>query len=160
MIEYCLYLDGAVIRFSNGSLLTIYFNENSGKVYFRYKTRTITQIKHPGIFLGVDNYGTGYFLHNHYQFGKAHIVTEHEFSKGMPLYVYAEKCSNAPLNIIKRGLDEVLRAEIYKPLSYNCQTFINTVCYNQRRSEDVESWINRVLVGSLAVYVLNNSSGR
>lgn len=56
---FYLYNNSVEIINNNGSTSTIYFNENSGKVYFRYKIGTISQVKHPGIFLGVDAYGIG-----------------------------------------------------------------------------------------------------
>lgn len=149
MRTYELHNNRVEIVNNNGSVFTIYFNENSGKVYFRYKIGTVSQIKHPGIFLGVDANGIGYFLHNHYHYGKAHITTEKEFAQGMPLYIYNEKCSNTPLRVIEIGLNEMLRGENYKPVSYNCQTFTNSACHNTRKSEDADKWIGRVLVGSL-----------
>ncbi|MBL7821229.1 MAG: hypothetical protein JNL65_11490 [Saprospiraceae bacterium] len=120
-----------------GSIFTIYFNERSGKVYFRYKIEAIYKIKHPGIYLGTDKFGNGYFLHNHPHYGKAHIVSEKEFSKDSQIYFYSEKCSNNPIEVIEIGLNEVLRGECYKPITWNCQTYANTACHNQRSSEDV-----------------------
>jgi hypothetical protein len=111
-------------------------------------------VKHPGIFLGVDAYGAGYFLHNHYHFGRAHITTQTEFVKGMPLYIYNEKCSNTPLKVIELGLKEILRRESYKPITYNCQTYTNTACHNQRKSEDADKWVGRAVLGGLALLLL------
>lgn len=130
-------------------MLTIHFNQNSGKVYYRYKINTISKVKHPGIFLGVDQFGNGLFLHNHYHVGTASIVTEHQFGQGYPLYLYGEKCSNSPLKVIELGLTQVLKEERYHFANYNCQTFTNTACHNQRKSEDVEKWTGRIFVGSL-----------
>lgn len=65
MKNFYLCNDRVEIVKSGGSIFTIYFNENSDKVYFRYKIGSISQVKHPGIFLGVDLNGVGYFLHNH-----------------------------------------------------------------------------------------------
>jgi len=149
MKNFYLYNNSVEIVNNNGSISTIYFNENSGKVYFRYKIGTLSNIKHPGIFLGVDLNGNGYFLHNHYHYGKAHITSEKEFAQGMPLYIYNGKCSNTPLKVIEVGLNEMLRGESYKPVSYNCQTYTNTACHNQRKSEDAEKWIGRAAAGVL-----------
>lgn len=147
MRTYTLYNNRVEIINNHGGIFTIYFNENSGKVYFRYKIGTISQIKHPGIFLGVDANGIGYFLHNHYHYGKAHITTERDFAQGMPLYIYNEKCSNTPLRVIEIGLNEMLRGESYKPVSYNCQTYTNTACHNTRKSEDADKWVGRIAAG-------------
>lgn len=160
MRNFYLYNNRVEIVKNDGSIFTIYFNENSGKVYFRYKIGTISKIKHPGIFLGVDTWGNGYFLHNHYHYGKAVIVTEREFTQNKPIYIYNEKCSNSPLKVIEIGLNEMLRGESYKPITYNCQTYTNTACHNQRKSEDAEKWIGRVFLGSLALLGLALVSGR
>ncbi len=149
MRTYKLYTNRVEIVNNNDSVFTIYFNKDSGKVYFRYKVGTISQIKHPGIFLGIDIYGNNYFLHNHYHYGKAHITSEKEFSQEMPLYIYNEKCSNTPLKVIEIGLNEMLRGESYKPISYNCQTFTNTACHNTRKSEDADKLVGRVALASL-----------
>ncbi len=154
MKYFYLYNDKVEIVKNDGSIFTIYFNENSGKVYNRYKIGTISQVKHAGIFLGVDINGVGYFLHNHYHYGKAHITTQKEFVKGMPLYIYNEKCSNTPLKVIEIGLNEILRGESYKPITYNCQTYTNTACYNQRKSADAEKWVGGILLSGLALLVL------
>ncbi len=151
MRNFDLYNNRVEIVKNDGSIFTIYFNENSGKVYFRYKIGTISKVKHPGIFLGVDTSGNGYFLHNHYHYGKATIVTEREFTQNKPIYIYNEKCSNAPLRVIEIGLNEMLRGESYKPITYNCQTYTNTACHNQRKSEDAEKWVSGILLGSLAL---------
>ena len=159
MKNFYLYNNSVEIVNNDRSIFTLYFNENSGKVYFRYKVGTISQVKHPGIFLGVDAYGVGYFLHNHYHFGKAHIASESEFKKGKSLYIYNEKCSNTPLKVIEIGLNEMLREESYKPITYNCQTFTNTACHNQRKSEDVDKWIGRVAMASFALLIFGAAFG-
>ncbi len=115
--------------------------------------------KHPVIFLGVDINGVGYFLHNHYHYGKAHITTQKEFVKGMPLHIYNEKCSNTPLKVIEIGLNEILRGESYKPITYNCQTYTNTACHNKRKSTDAEKWVGGVLLGGFALLVLGAAFG-
>jgi hypothetical protein len=159
MKNFYLYNDHVEIVKNDGNIFTIYFNENSGKVYYRFKVGTISQVKHPGIFLGVDAYGVGYFLHNHYHFGRAHVITETEFVKGMPLYIYNEKCSNTPLKVIELGLKEILRGESYKPITYNCQTYTNTACHSQRKSEDADKWVGRAVLGGLALLVLGAAFG-
>ena len=159
MNNYYLYKNRVEIVKNDGNIFTLYFNENSGKVYFRYKIGTVSQVKHPGIFLGVGAYGVGYFLHNHYHFGKAHIVSESEFKKGMPLYIYNEKCSNTSLKVIEIGLNEMLRGESYNPITYNCQTFTNTACHNKRKSDDAEKWVGGIVLGSLLLLGLSVAFG-
>lgn len=159
MRNYYLYNNRVEIVLNNGRIFTIYFNQNSGKVYFRYKIGTASNIKHPGIYLGVDSNGIGYFLHNHYHFGKAHITTMADFTKGMPLYIYNEKCSNTPLKVIEIGLNEILRGESYKPISYNCQTFTNTACHNKRKSADADKWVGGIALVSAAFLLIGALAG-
>ena len=159
MRTYKLHNNRVEIVKNNGRIFTIYFNQNSGKVYYRFKVGTLSKIKHPGIYLGEDAYGVGYFLHNHYQYGNAHITTIADFNKGMHLYIYNEKCTNAPLKVIKMGLNEILRGESYKPISYNCQTFTNTACHNQRKSADANKWVGGLVLGSLALLLISAIAG-
>jgi hypothetical protein len=160
MKNFYLYNDRVEIVKNDGSILTIYFNEHSGKVYYRFKIGTLSKVKHPGIYLGKDAYGVGYFLHNHYHYGKAHITNQNEFVKGMPLYIYNEKCSNTPLKVIEIGLNEIMRGESYKPITYNCQTYTNTACHNQRKSADAEKWVGGILLGSLALLLISAIAGK
>jgi hypothetical protein len=160
MKKFILYNNRVEIVNIYGQNLTIYFNQNSGKVYYRHKIGSLSKIKHPGIFLGVDVEGISYFLHNHYHIGKAHITTEFEFRQGMPIYIYSDKCSNEPLKVIEIGLNEILRGESYKPVNYNCQTYTNTACHNSRVSEDSNKWMSRVLFGSLMVITVGTLFSR
>ncbi|MCC6721483.1 MAG: hypothetical protein IT243_04720 [Bacteroidia bacterium] len=160
MRNFYLYNNRVEIVKNDGSVFTIYFNGNSGKVYFRYKIGTFSNVKHSGIFLGVDTWGTGYFLHNHYHFGKAHITTETEFKKGQPIHIYNEMCSNAPLKVIEIGLNEILRGESYKPITYNCQTYTNTACHNKRKSYDAEKWLGGIALASLAFIFIGAVAGK
>ena len=67
----------------------------------------------------------------------------------MPIYIYNEKCLNAPLKVIEIGLNELVRGKSYKPVTYNYQTYTNTACHNKRQSEDADKWMGGILVGSL-----------
>lgn len=159
MTNFYLYNNRVEIVKNDGSIFTIYFNQNSGKVYYRFKVGTLSKIKHPGIYLGKDANGVGYFLHNHYHYGKAHITIAAEFTKGLPLYLYNEKCSNSPLKVIEIGLNEILRGECYKPISYNCQTFTNTACHNQRKSADADKLVGGLVLGSIALLLISAIAG-
>jgi hypothetical protein len=130
--------------------LIIHFTENSGKVYYRYKIDTISGIKHPGISLGVDTNGIGYFLHNHYLNGKAVIVTEQEFAQSKPLYPYMNKSSNDVQRVIETALYEAAKGQQYHPITYNCQTYVNIVVHNKRESEDVNKWAG-ITLGAAAL---------
>ncbi|HMJ71392.1 MAG TPA: hypothetical protein VK508_20995 [Cyclobacteriaceae bacterium] len=137
------------IHLNEVRIITIYFNQNSGKVYYRSKINTISEIKHTGIYLGVDIYGTPYFIHNHYQGGRPSIVTLEDFSKGQTIQEYAHSPKNGAIEIIRKALEEVVRGEQYHPVHYNCQTLVNIACNLKRQSEDVDKWMGRLFLGSM-----------
>jgi len=154
MFRYSLSTHYVQFTYGNGHLHTIYFNENSGKLYYRWKIDTISGVRHYGIFLGVDEYGVGYFMHNHFLTGKPSIVTEQDFCNGKNLYP-GDRCVNQPLVTIQRALRQIQIGEPYKLLLHNCQTYTNQACNNIRRSEDVEKWVGRVLVGVALVGLIS-----
>lgn len=149
MKNYTLYQTCVDVAENKGTVKRIYFNENSGKVYFRYKIGSVIGIKHPGIFLGVDHNGTEYFLHNHYQFGAACLVTGDEFKQGMPIWLYELECVNEPLTVIAIGLNQAINKERYHVINYNCQDYVNLACNNQRKSESIEKIASNFALGSL-----------
>lgn len=149
MKNYTLYQTCVDVVENNGTIRRIYFNENSGKVYFRYKIGSVIGIKHPGIFLGVDLSATEYFLHNHYGLGTACLVTGNEFKQGMPIWLHELKYTNAPLTVIRIGLDEAIKKEPYHVMNYNCQDYVNLASNNQRKSESIEKIGSNLFFGSL-----------
>ena len=147
--SYKMYSNAVEVVLTTGEVKTIFFNQNSGKVYYRYKKDTVMQVKHTGIFIGTDRYGTQYWIHNHYKLGSAHLVTGYDFTLGMPIYIYNEKCVNAWNVVISKGFQHVLRQETFKMLTYNCQTMTNDSCNNQRTSADAGK-----VFGGVALFVI------
>jgi hypothetical protein len=147
------------IYMSNGATLTIFLNETSGKVYYRFKIDTVSQVKHTGIYLGVDRLGTHYMMHNHYENGRPCIVTLEGFTKGRDFYEYPISPENSTLKVIEIGLNEILRGERFDSVNYNCQTFVNLACINKRKSDDVDTWVGRVILGSLLFFAIAAITG-
>jgi hypothetical protein len=150
--NYFLYADRVELLMTEGSIHSIYFNANSGQVYYRYKIGTISDVKHPGIYLGRDIWGNNHYMHNHYQTGKPAIVIESEFTQAQPLYLYEESPINTPMQIIENGLQQVLNGEPYKWLNYNCQSFVNRASQNKNKSEAVEKWAGGIFVTLLVIF--------
>lgn len=150
MKDYILYQNCVDIIENNGTIKRIFFDTNSGNTYWRYKIPNLVGTKHSGIYLGKDNYGVQYFLHNHYYVGHPCMVSAKEFGQGLPLGIYDAKCSNTPLKVIEKALTQVIRKEPYHFESYNCQGFTNDACHNHRKSEDVGKWGQRLFFGTLA----------
>lgn len=149
MKNYTLHQNCVDIIENNGTTKRIFFNQNSGTVYFRNKIGSIIGIKHPGIFLGIDIYGTEYFLHNHYLIGTACLVTGDDFKQGMPIELYNLKYTNPPLKVIQIALEEAIRKERYHVVNYNCQDYVNLATNNQRKSESVEKIASNLFFGTL-----------
>ena len=149
MKNYTLHQNCVDIIEDNDTIKRIFFNENSGTVYFRNKIGSLIGIKHPGIFLGVDVSGTEYFLHNHYKLKTACLVTGYEFKQGLPIGLYNLKYTNPPLKVIQIALDEVMRKERYHVVNYNCQDYVNLATNNQRKSESIEKIASNLFFGTL-----------
>jgi hypothetical protein len=153
MKRYFLYNDRVEIILEDDRVFTVFLNQCSGRIYYRFKIGTLSDVKHPAIYLGVDIYGNNYYMHNHYQTEKPAIVIETEFTKGRPIYFYEETMNNNSTQIIQSGLDQVLSGEPYSWLNYNCQSFIHLAGNNQNKSEDVTKWFGRALVGLFIVVI-------
>lgn len=154
MKNYCLYNDRVEFAVNDRRNFTIYFNENSGKVYFCYKNGE-EPAKHPGVFLGVDAGGNGYFLHNQDHYGKAHISPELEFRKNMQIYSYKEKWNNSPLKVIEYGLNDMLRGNHFNPFAYKYYPLASKDLYYQNNSGDFDFWLIAVFIGMMVMYMLN-----
>ena len=128
------------LHFANGVYSTIRLNSNSGKVFWRYKVNSISKIKHPGIYLGqCIETGNDCVIHNHIKKGHAYVDTLNGFSLGRRVFV-AGGCTNRPNQVLHKALRSVLKREAYHPINFNCQTFVNEVCHNRRKSADAEKW--------------------
>lgn len=149
MKNYILHQNFVDIIENDGTWKRIFFDTNSGKTYWRYKIPNLVGTKHSGIYLGFDINGVQYFLHNHYHVGHACLVTAKEFSQGLPLGIYDERCTNPPLKVIEIALSQAVKKEPYRALNYNCQGYTNEACHNHRKSEDVGKWEQRLFFGSL-----------
>lgn len=144
-----MYSNGVEVVLTTGEVKTIFFNQNSGKVYYRKKIDTLFQVNHTGIFIGTDKYGTEYWIHNHYKLGSAHLVTGGDFKLGMPIYLYNERCENSWNVVVEKGFQHVLRQEPFKMLTYNCQVMTNDACNNRRSSADAGK-----VFGGVALFVI------
>ena len=122
----------------NGSVW-VQLTKDSGRIVTRNKVGG--RIQHTGIWLGKDcSTGQVYVIHNHPFPGYAHITTSEEYAQGQQIRFKQTACVNAPMNVIRIGLNRVLERRKYRLLSENCQTLVNSACNNKRYSEDVAKW--------------------
>lgn len=125
--------------FSQNRQVCIRLDHLSGKIITRNKVGG--NIQHTGIWLGTD-YTTGqvYVIHNHPFPGYAHITTKEDYAQGEQISLKQTVCINAPLEVIRIGLNRVIERRKYKLLSDNCQTLVNSACNNKSYSEDAVKW--------------------
>jgi hypothetical protein len=53
MKNYIIYDNGVEIGLADGQRFQLKLTQESGTIYYRLKINTISNVKHPGIFLGV-----------------------------------------------------------------------------------------------------------
>jgi hypothetical protein len=154
--------DRVVITFRNSRKRDIHFDEDSGKAYYRYKLNTFDQIMHTGIYVGYDDRGVRYYIHNHTEEGYASIVTEKEFSQEQKIHEHGKESQFPPMEVLTRALEKAMEGEPYKLLTNNCQTFTNHSRADRKHSEDVIKWslitggIITAIAGSIT-YLLTRS---
>jgi len=141
---------GVVITLTNAQHLQIRFNEYSGKPYARKKVDTLLLgwVEHAGIYLGVDNSGTGWFAHNHTDGGTVVLSTLEEFSQEQKLYPYNIPCNKMPLEVIKDILTQAVEQRSYNWSEYNCQTSVSLACNNTTISKDADT--GKIILASVA----------
>lgn len=160
MKKFYLHHDRIEIILANGQILNIRFTTETGKIVFRYKLQTISGVRHPGIVLGIDDNGQRWIIHNHYLYRRPVLETEIGFAKYQQLFYADQQPQIEYLAVIQNAMDEVQLAKSYHWLNYNCQSFVNKVCFNQLKSESIEKWIGGVALGLLVLLgigALNNS---
>jgi len=142
------------LNFWGGKYALVALDEDSGRVVTRLKVGSVSEVQHPGIWLGTDcATGKPLILHNHRRQGGAYVATYQDYASGQEVFWKDDVCTNDWVTVVKIGLDHVIAGKRYKWFDYNCQTFTNTACHNEAKSEDVQKWVGRAL-GSLAMFLL------
>jgi hypothetical protein len=150
LYSYQFYIDGTVLlTYSNGNLKLIRKTKNSGRIVARKKVGTISNVNHPGIYVGKEVYtNESFILHNHYRlFGSAGVSPMREYAAGQKVYWDNRVCINDRITVLQKGLGQALRREPYHWLTNNCQVTVNEACNNERKSEDVGQWVGRIAFG-------------
>lgn len=155
--NYHSYSNGLLeLSFSNGKTKTIQLTEDSGRIVTRKKVGTISNVNHPGIYVGVEAHTNEVFiLHNHYRvFKTAGVSPFWEYTAGEKVHWDNRICVNDKMLVLQRGLDQAIRREKYHWLINNCQITVNDACRNQRTSEDIGKWVGRVAFGLFAAAII------
>lgn len=155
--NYQPYSNGLLeLSFSNGVRKLIRLTKDSGRIVTRKKVDTVSNVNHPGIYVGVDVHSNeASILHNHYRiFKTAGVSPFGEYASGEKVRWDNRICVNNKMQVLQKGLDQAIRREKYHWLTNNCQVTVNDACSNQRTSEDVGKWIGRIALGIFAAALI------
>ena len=142
IIDYTFLPNGLIqIRLIGNQVLLVRRDVNSGKLITRSKVRTLSGVQHTGIWLGSEYHtGRSLIMHNHYQFGTAHISTYQDYALGQQVYFKGGRCVNDPSKVLQIALAEAKAGKPYDVILYNCQHFTSRACNNVHFSEDLAKW--------------------
>lgn len=148
------------LSFSNGTTKLIRLTEDSGRVVTRKKVDTISNVNHPGIYVGVEVHtDEPFILHNHYRiFKTAGVSPFYEYAAGEKVSWDVRACVNDKMLVLQKGLHQAVLRKKYHWLTNNCQITVNDACSNQRISEDVGKWASRIAFGLFAALVIKAAS--
>lgn len=138
MGNYYLNKNNVRLPAENGASIVLRLTANSGRIVYRDKINTIIGIKHPGIELGVDQYGYKWYIHHHYKNTHPSIEREDKFSLGEPIIYDGRAVHYSQYQIIERALASWWAGKEYNWLWQNCQHFINKVTKDDAHSETVD----------------------
>lgn len=143
------------VSISKGGVTSaLYLTLDSGKIIYRDKVDTLIGIKHPGIVLGTDSWGTIWVIHNHYKLGQPQIVTIDDFAIGNSIFYDSRPIFYSTLEIIERAINHYLEGKEYNWLYNNCQHFVNKVAQNNSSSETIYRVSeNALFIGGLASFI-------
>lgn len=157
MLNRNKFINGVTIT-KNNEASQLLFTNDSGKIVYRDKIDSLIGIKHPGIILGTDIYGTTWIIHNHYEIGAPEIVTWDQFSLGVPVFYDNRPVSYNREEIVTRAIEFWVNKKEYSWLYHNCQHFVNKVTRNVFKSESLDRIGNNLIAAGLTSGVLGHAS--
>lgn len=81
MKNYSLHSNKVTVYLKTGRYFTIYFTPQSGSIYYRFKVETISNVKHPDIFVGVAAVASGTFYTIILNMASQHWLPKLHFAK-------------------------------------------------------------------------------
>lgn len=130
VIYYEIFEDEAQLMCKDGKTRTIYYTENTGRVFYRVKFVNGIDEWHPGLYLGNDKLGIEYFLHNNLKTGIAEVVTKGEFAKGLEVCSDNRKCIGTPHRIVRMAMARVVVGKPYRFRYYNSRNISHEALVN------------------------------
>ena len=144
---------------SNGVLITLSLTHTSGSIVYRNKIDTIIGIKHPGVELGVDQFGRTWIAHHHYEHGHPVLETIELFGKGEQVFYDDRQFHYDRENIVYRAIQAWWSGEEYHWLRQNCQHFVNNVVHNEHRSDAVDQVSDGAMIAGGVLTLIGLFSG-
>lgn len=138
MNNYIINHQSITLPANNGSTIILSLTQNSGKIVYRDKINTLIGIKHPGIELGVDQWGHKWYIHHHYKNIKPSIEREDAFSLGEPIFYDDRTVNYSQYQILERALNAWWFGNEYHWLWQNCQHFVNSITKNSKHSDTID----------------------
>lgn len=105
----------------SGRSKIIYYNENTGNVYYRVKFVKGVDAWHPGLYIGRDKLGIDYYIHNSLKTGAAEVVTRGEFSKGLEICSDNRRCLGTAHRIVRMAMARVVVGKPYRFRYYSAR---------------------------------------
>lgn len=148
-MSYELYANHLVLPCSDQTKLCLSITANSGRIVTRKKIDTIIGVEHPGIELGVDQYGKRWIAHHHYKNVKPAIENEDVYADGNQIRYVTDSTYYSQSEILERALHYWWNVGEYRLINQNCQHFVNVVANGIHRSESMEEVSDMLAIGSL-----------
>ncbi len=158
--NFSIYNNGLIVLITNNDeQVTLWGDNNSGKLVYRKKGATIFNVQHTGIYIGKDEWGRSYIAHSHIDNGQAVLDSVENFSKGYTVYEDNKECVNTPFEIVNKALDAIILGAQYLTLLENCQHFVSDACNNIKESLDVQRITTSVTSIGVGAYMLKSKNG-
>lgn len=135
---YHLSKNNLTLPAKNGGAIVLSLTQNSGRIVYRNKINTLIGVLHPGIELGVDQYGNRWIVHHHYKNTYPTIEHEGSFGQGENIFYDGRTVNYNQFQILERALIAWWNGNEYHWLWKNCQHFVNVIAKGESKSEAVD----------------------
>jgi hypothetical protein len=143
----------------NGQVIVLSMTETSGNVVYRNKIDTIIGIMHPGVELGVDQFGRTWIAHHHFENDYPVLETIDLFSKGTKVFYDNRSVQYNRLEIVARAFEAWKSNREYHWLRQNCQHFVNDIVKGEHRSEAIDKVSDAAMISGGILALIGLLSG-
>lgn len=143
----------------NGQIIVLSMTSTSGSIVYRSKIDTIIGIQHPGIELGLDQYGRTWIAHHHYEHDYPVLETIDLFAKGVDVFYDNRPAHYNRIEIVARAFEAWKSRKEYHWLRQNCQHFVNNIVKGEHRSEAIDQVSDAAMIGGGILTIIGLLSG-